>query len=328
MDTRELLEKICHLPIIADSLADEILAGNFSSIFKGQGIEFDEVRHYQMGDDIRSIDWNASARFGSPFVKMYREERDLTMLLLLDISASMRRTGWMSAVDQCAYINPYEQALLATALLAFSAAKNDQRVGALLFDREIDRVFPPRKGRHNIMTLIGGALQYQQAALPAGRGQKKTSRQPGSNLTEALKGAGRLLKRRSLIIIISDFFSANWENELAKLCREHDVFALRISTPADINMPEWGLFTMEDPETGLNISAPMGFSSFRDAWLHWHNERAEAWTSACRRCGAAHLELSTADDAAAALFRFFSINPSLRPDSKGRPRKKRGYGLT
>ena len=321
MDRQELLKKICKLPIIADSLADDILSGNFSSIFKGQGIEFDEVRHYQPGDDIRSIDWNASARFGSPFVKMYREERDLTVLIILDTSASMHRSGWMPATDNGTDLNPYEQGLLAAALIAFSAGRNDQRVGALLYDNDINRVFLPRKGQHNIMTLIGGALQYQQQMDSTGRKFKKPPRQQGSNLPAALKGADRLLKRRSLVIIISDFYSANWEDELKKLCQKHDVFALRISTPMDLNMPDWGLFTLEDPETAVRISAPMGFSSFREAWSDWHTKGAEAWISACHRCGAAHLELSTSQDAAAVLFRFFSSRPSLRPTAKGHRRR-------
>ena len=316
MDTHELLEKICTLPIVANNLAEEILAGNFSSIFKGQGMEFDEVRHYQPGDDIRSIDWNASARFGSPYVKMYREERDLTILLLLDTSASMHRTGWMPGAAHSSDLSPYEQGLISSALMAFSAERNDQRVGALLFDNDIERIFPPRKGRHNIMALIGGALQYQNVMRPAGRGKKM--RLEGSNLAEALRGADRLLKRRSLAVVVSDFFSSNWEDEMKNLCRKHDVFALRISTPLDLNMPDKGLFTMEDPETEVRISAPMGFPSFRDAWSHWHRERAETWAGICHRCGAAHLDLSTSEDAAAVLYRFFSSGPSLRSGVKRR----------
>ena len=141
MDTHELLRKIPTFPIIADGLAEDLLSGNFRSVFKGQGMEFDEARHYQWGDDARSIDWNASARFGVPFVKLYREERELTIMILLDTSASMRRTGWMGAgTDRPA---PYEQALLALALIAFSAERSGQRVGAFLFDREINRSSRP-----------------------------------------------------------------------------------------------------------------------------------------------------------------------------------------
>jgi uncharacterized protein (DUF58 family) len=299
MDTRELLRKISTFPIIADGLAEELLAGNFRSVFKGQGMEFDEARHYQWGDDVRSIDWNASARFGVPFVKMYREERELTIMLLLDTSASMRRGGWLGG-GGTGRLTPYEQALFALALIAFSAERTGQRVGAFLFDREIDRVFPPRKGRHHTMALISGAMQFQNKDFP-----RRDVPARSSNLGSALAGAGRLLKRRSLVVLISDFLSVNWEQELGDLSQRHDVIALRISDPLDMDLPNLGLIVMEDPETGLRIQAPTGYASFREAWAQWHRERAELWVNLCRRSGAAFMELSTVDDAAAALFRFF-----------------------
>ena len=299
MDTHELLRKINTFPIIADGLAEDLLAGNFRSVFKGQGMEFDEARHYQWGDDARSIDWNASARFGVPFVKMYREERELTILILLDTSASMRLRGWLAG-EGTDRLTPYEQALFALALIALSAERTGQRVGALLFDREIDRVFPPRKGRRHAMALISGALQYQNRAFPR-RGAAIQS----SNLRAALAGAGRLLKRRSLVVVLSDFLSLNWERELGDLSRAHDVIALRISDPFDTELPDLGLIPIEDPETGIHIQAPAGHASFREAWAQWHKDRTELWINLCRRAGAAHLELSTASDAASALFRFF-----------------------
>jgi uncharacterized protein (DUF58 family) len=310
MDTHELLRKITTFPIAAEVLAEDLLAGNFRSVFKGQGIEFDEVRHYQWGDDARSIDWNASARFGVPFVKMYREERELTIMILLDTSASMRRSSAALPVPgegaAAGRLTPYEQALLASALIAFSAERTGQRVGAFLFDREIDRVFAPRKGRHHAMALISGALQYQNHPFP-----RREHTGQSSNLREALAGAGRLLKRRSLVVLISDFLSVNWERELGDLSRKHDVIALRISDPLDTDtgLPDLGLITMEDPETGLRIEALSGSVSFREAWSQWHEDRSDLWVNLCRRAGAAHLELSTAGDAAAALFRFFGGRP-------------------
>jgi uncharacterized protein (DUF58 family) len=320
MDTHELLRKITTIPIIADGLAEDLLAGNFRSVFKGQGMEFDEARHYQWGDDARSIDWNASARFGTPFVKLYREERELTILILLDTSASMRRSvspgpkrpggdshpkgQWK---NETVHLTPYEQGLLAAALIAFSAERTGQRVGSLLFDREIDRVFPPRKGRRHIMALVGGALQYQNRPFPR-RGRPEQ----GSNLRAALTGAGRLLKRRSLVVLISDFLSVNWEQPLGDLCGKHDVIALRISDPRDSDLPYPGLITIEDPETGLRITAPTQRASFRQAWSQWHQERSDLWIGLCRRAGAAHLDLPVTTDAAAALFHFFGGRPRGR----------------
>ena len=296
METSELLRKIITLPVISGGLAEEMLSGNFRSVFKGQGMEFDEARHYEPGDDIRSIDWNASARFGTPFVKMYREERELTILLLIDISASMHRSGFSHRG-----ISPYEQALLSAALIAFSAEHTGQQVGAFFFDKDIETVFPPRRGRRFIMSLVMTALRYQKEE--AERGNRR-----GSNIATALAGAQKLLKKRSLVVVISDFFSINWEHEMGNLCRKHDCIALRISDPQEFLYP--GLMTLEDSETGVKIEAPAGLESFRSNWEFWQKERAALWSSLCRRCGASFLELSTTDDAPASLLKFFGSRGS------------------
>jgi uncharacterized protein (DUF58 family) len=310
MNTGELLRHITTLPVISGGLAEEMLAGNFRSVFKGQGMEFDEARHYEPGDDIRSIDWNASARFGTPFVKMYREERELTILILMDVSASMHRRNIIhSAEHSQRIISPYEQALISSALIAFSAEHTDQQVGAFFFDHDIERVFPPHKGRRHIMAFIMAALRYQH---------KSFSRNAhGSNIAAALQGAQRLLKRRSLVIVISDFFSINWEQDLAALSRKHDCIALRICDPPDLPWP--GLITMEDPETGVRIEAPAGWESFRDSWDQWHSERSTLWANLCRRSGAAYLELLTTEDAPAALLKFFGKHGHI---TKYRERKQ------
>jgi uncharacterized protein (DUF58 family) len=295
MDANELLRSITSLPIQARSLAEEMLAGNFSSIFKGKGMEFDEERHYEAGDDIRSIDWNVSARFGTPFVKTFREERELTILILLDVSPSMFRGNFARQG-----LSPYEQALISTALIAFSAERTGQQTGSFFFDKGVMKVFPPRKGRHHIMAIVMAALQYQNEAarLYSRRGEKH-----GSNIAAALVGAQRLLKKRSLVVIISDFYSINWEEELGNLCRKHDVIALRIKEPPELPYP--GLITLEDAETGVRIEAPAGMESFRESWALWQEERSTHWASQCRRNGAAFLELSTTADAGACLLRCF-----------------------
>ena len=291
METSELFKNITSLPIISGSIADEMLAGNFRSVFKGQGMEFDEARHYEPGDDIRSIDWNASARFGSPFVKMYREEREMTIFILLDVSPSMHRE-----YIGCSRLSPYEQALITAALIAFSAERTDQMLGAFFFDKNIEKVFPPHKGRRHIMAMIMAALQYQNK-VPARRNSN------GSNIASALAGAQRLLKRRSLIVVISDFFCINWEHELSCLCRKHDCIALRICDPPDF--PYHGFITLEDPETGIRIEAPAGLESFKESWLEWQNQRSVQWASQCKRSGASFLELSTTDDTPSSLIKFF-----------------------
>jgi uncharacterized protein (DUF58 family) len=283
VDRHELFRRISTFPLTARSLAEDLLSGDFRSIFKGEGVEFDEVRPYEIGDDVRSIDWNVSARFGRPFVKMYREERELTVCLVLDGSGSMFSGG---SPSRC------EQGVLAAALIAFSAEQAGQRVGAVFFAGRIQRVFRPRKGRAQVMSILDSALRRE-----AGEG--------GSNLGAALSGAGRLLKRRSLVVLISDFLCLNWEQELGELCRRHDIIAIGIADPLDKGIPDLGLVTLADRETGLKLQAPTGFRVFRSGWAQWHKERAQLWQAICRRAGAAVLELSTAEDAAVALTRFF-----------------------
>jgi uncharacterized protein (DUF58 family) len=292
METGDLLRSIINLPIISSGLAEEMLAGNFRSIFKGQGMEFDEARHYEPGDDIRSIDWNASARFGTPFVKMFREEKELTILLLIDISPSMHRGN----IARLGARSPYEQALISSALIAFSAEHTGQQAGAFFFDKDIERVFPPRRGRKSIMSIVTTALQYQNNFLPRRDGH-------GSNIASALTGAQRLLKKRSLVVLISDFYSAGWEQEMGNLCRKHDCIALRICDSSELFFN--GLITLEDPETGVRIEAPAGLDSFKESWSQWHEERRAHWESQCRRSGASFLELTTEADAPSALIKFF-----------------------
>jgi len=291
MEAADLLRNIINLPMISSALANEMLSGNFKSIFKGQGMEFDEARHYEPGDDIRSIDWNASARFGNPFVKMYREERELTILILLDISPSMFRTNIARHG-----LSPYEQGLISAALIAFSAEHTGQQVGAFFFDKDIEKAFLPRKGRKSLMTIVMSALQYQDNLKP--RREKR-----GSDIAAALTAARRYLKKRSLVVLISDFYSLNWEEEMGSLCRNHDCIALRICSPQELLFP--GLITLEDPETGVRIEAPAGLNSFKESWSAWHNERSTLWESLCRKCGASYLELSTEADAPSSLLKFF-----------------------
>jgi uncharacterized protein (DUF58 family) len=176
-------------------------------------------------------------------------------------------------------------------------------VGAFLFDREIDRVFPPRKGRRNVLAFVSGALQCHKPAAVRRTGIARN--EYTSNLRSAIAGAGRLLKRRSMVVLISDFYSTGWEQELGGLSSRHDVIAVRISGPLDEDLPDLGLITLNDPETGLQIAAPTGSASFRNAWFQWHKDRADLWQNLCRRAGAAHLVLPVTSDPAAALTRFF-----------------------
>jgi uncharacterized protein (DUF58 family) len=255
-------------------------------------MEFDEVRHYEAGDDVRSIDWNVSARFGTPYVKLYREEKEMTVCVILDNSPSMHTIGGNLSDSPGTELNRYEQAVLAAALIAFSAEQAGQRLSMIFFDREISKIIPARKGRQHTMAVISAALEA--------RPQEK-----GSGLGKALVGAERLLKRRSLVVIISDFLCINWEQEICDLSRRHDVITIKISGPLDKEMPKSGLLILEDPETLHKVSGSASFLSFRSAWSAWNEERLQLWEAICRRYGIACLELSTADEAASVLMRFF-----------------------
>jgi uncharacterized protein (DUF58 family) len=228
---------------------------------------------------------------------MYREERELTVFIILDISASMHtgvQTAPDTAMNRTIPMNRFEQGSFAAALIAFSAEEAGQRVGALFFDREITRIFSPKKGRRHILGILGNAVAIQAG----GR---------GSALGAALAGAGRLLKRRSLVVVISDFFADvnGWEDELGDLARKHDVIAVNITDPLDVDFPDAGFIPVEDPETGIKFHAASGFPSFCSAWSRWHEDRVKYWDEVCRRAGAARLPLSIADDAPAVLVRFF-----------------------
>jgi uncharacterized protein (DUF58 family) len=295
LERSELLRRIKTFPLVASALTEDLLSGGFRSVFRGNGIEFEEVRCYEQGDDVRFIDRNVSARFGKPYVKLYREERELTVFIALDCSASMF-AGCKSDV------NRFEQALLAAALIGFSAERAGQRFGAAVFDNEIRHLFKPGRGRAHLMAVVSSAL----GAVP---------RAYGSTLSSAIRCAGSLLKRRSLVILISDFRCPDWDVEISALTGKHDFIAVKIGDPFDYELPKLGLITMEDPESGRTVQAPAAFPSFRREWREWNEERHAAWDSACRRLGISRLELSTSDDAASVLKTFFQGRSYTRRSS-------------
>lgn len=288
MTRAELLEKISTFSLSAESLAEDLVSGNFRSLFKGQGIEFEEVRTYQIGDDIRSIDWNVSARFSHPYVKLYREERELSVFIILDVSASMKTGG---------PVRRYDQALLASSLIAFSAEKAGQRFGGLFFNREVRRVVMPKRGRSAVMAWVLEALEHEPAVTESCR---------GSALAAAIEATNRILKKRSLVVIVSDFLAVGWEQAFAYLSHHHDVAAIRITDPLELSMPSLGLVTFQDPETDEVLHAPTSFRSFQTAWQAWNRDRSRVWDAICTKYRVRHEELLTTANPASDLGRFFS----------------------
>jgi uncharacterized protein (DUF58 family) len=281
---RQLLaRRIRAIQLASVRLVDSLLAGGYRSVFRGQGIELDEVREYSPGDDVRLIDWNVTSRMGSPYTKTFREERELSLFLVGDVSASM----YAGSGD----VGKEETALIAFATLAFSAVANNDRVGAVLYSDRIEKWVAPAKGRKHIHSLLNDYAGFSAS----GR---------GSDLALALRTIGQSLKRRGICVILSDFKTSGYGHELALLARRHDVIAVRIIDRADLELPDIGLIALEDPETRETVSV-LGTRTLRQRYERAALDLRSEWSDNCRRCGAETLEIATSDDPGLKLDEFF-----------------------
>lgn len=227
--SREVLDKVRRIRIRTRTILESGIVGSYHAVFKGRGMEFDEVREYTPGDDARTLDWNVTARMGAPYVKKYVEERDLTLLLVVDVSGSLAfGSRFLLKRDYAAEL---------AAVLAFSAVANQDRVGAVLFSDRIEAVIPPRRGRDHAQRIVRDLLALEAQ----GR---------GTDLQGALRVAGRVLKRRGIVAVLSDFQARDYERVLGVLRRRHDVIALQIVDPRETDVPAAGLIALHDPETG------------------------------------------------------------------------------
>ena len=229
--TPAVLRQVKGIELRTRSLVTSLFTGEYRSVFRGQGIEFAEVRAYQQGDDFRSIDWNVSARMGHPFVKTYHEEREISLLLVVDQSGS------------CQFGRPYTKAGLAVevaAVLALAAARHNDRVGALMFADKVEFVVRPAKGRAHALRVIRDLVAF----APRGR---------GTNLAEALRFAAKLLRHRAIVVVLSDFRAEGWEDALGQLAARHDVVAIAIDDPRELTLPDAGWVDMQDAETEQRV---------------------------------------------------------------------------
>lgn len=226
---RELIRKVRRIEIRTRRLVNDMLAGQYQSVFKGRGMAFDEVRQYQPGDDIRLIDWNVSARLNEAFVKVFVEERELTVMLAVDMSES----GIFGSREQ----HKRELAAELAALLAFSAIKNNDRVGLVIFTDRVEKFVPPKKGRKHVLRVVTEILSYQPAS-------------PRTRLDVALRFLGNVSRRRAVAFVISDFIDENYEHALKVASKRHDLIPVSITDPMEESFPPLGLVTLEDPETG------------------------------------------------------------------------------
>ena len=232
MIPKELLKKIRRIEIVTSRLVNDFMAGEYHSVFKGRGMEFNEVRHYEQGDDIRFIDWNVTARTGFPHVKRYVEERELTVMLVVDASSS----GEFGSTEQM----KGEIAAELCALLAFAAIKNNDRIGLLIFTDEVEKFIPPKKGRIHVLRVIRELLyfrpEHQRTDIPI-----------------ALEFINKVLRRKSVVFLVSDFLSENFKHALNIANNRHDLIAIKITDPRELALPAIGMIELQDAETGERV---------------------------------------------------------------------------
>lgn len=285
-DQNQLARKAKLLRLAAVSLAENMRNGNFKSIYRGQGIEFSDIREYLPGDNVRAIDWNVTARMGRTYIKQYDEDRELSLFFILDRSLSM-----YSGTEGRSRL---ETASEAASLLVMAGELNDSSLGAVFFDGEVRFSCSPKAGRERAMTLLSRLDNLEEKVVK------------GSVLENAITGASRILKRRSLIFVLSDFRTSGWEDALAHLGHLHDVVAVRIADPMDSELPKIGTIPFVDMETGLYAKLPTSSPSFSREWFESFRQRTDTWQNWCLKHGVYNLTLSTADDVTRVLSKFFT----------------------
>ncbi len=284
-DKASLVKRAAYLRIATVSLASAMQSGAFRSLYRGRGVEFSGVREYLYGDDIRAIDWNVTARSAKPFVKNFDEERELQVFLVVDRSLSMQALS--SARTRL------EAASEIAALLALSAEHNSNPVGSVLFSGELEFVFAPKAGQEHTMFLFSHLDTFPEKSR-------------GSVLESALRVACKMLKKRSLVFVISDFRVSGWENPFAILASRHDVVALKISDAIDSTLPNVGTFFFKDAESGAKKLFPTSSKEFQSRWREDSSMREKRWRALVTRRGGVPLCVSTADDSLVVLSEFFS----------------------
>jgi uncharacterized protein (DUF58 family) len=280
----EILRKVQRIQIVANRSVNDLLAGQYRSVFRGRGMEFDEVREYQPGDEIRTIDWNVTARAGTPFVKRFSEERELTVMFLLDVSASGAfGTGTQSKLDVMVEM---------VALLMFSALKNNDKVGLLLFADDVQHYFRPRKGKANVLRLI----REMVSAEPVPQ---------ATNLDTALRFFNRVQKRRSVAFLVSDFQTAASRQALAVSNGRHDLVSITVSDRREHELPNVGFINFRDAETGKTVEVDTRQPRVRELFQLQTSRQAAELSDGLRRAGVDQLAISTTEPYARSLRRFF-----------------------
>jgi len=284
MSTSALLKKVRKIEIKTKGLSNHIFAGEYQTAFKGKGMAFSEVREYQPGDDIRSIDWNVTARYNAPFVKVFEEEREMTVMLLIDVSAS----GNFGTQEQF----KRELATELSAILAFSAIKNNDKVGVIFFTDKVEQFIPPKKGKSHILRIIREVLAFQ----PTGK---------GTNIAGALEYFNSVIKKRSICFILSDFMSKEFDRPLKIASKKHDLVALRIHDTREDTLPNVGLVPMQDAETEKMIFVDTSSKKVRDNFAKNRLQATEKLRKLFPASGVDLIDITTGTDYVKPLINFF-----------------------
>ena len=284
MLTKDLIKRIRKLEITTRKVVSDLLAGQYHSVFKGRGMAFSEVRQYQPGDEIRIIDWNVTARMNEPYVKVFTEERELTVMLVVDVSASEDfGSRARSKAEVCAEV---------AAQIAFSAIANNDRVGLILFSDRVEKVIPPKKGRKHVLRVISDILSFR----PVGR---------GTDLGVGLNYLSQIAKRKSVTFLISDFLARNFETSLRIVSRKHDLVPVVITDPFEASFPRLGLVALEDPETGQRVVVDTSQPRVRKRFEAAMRGRRDELSKLFKKLELEFVELHPGEEYVLALARFF-----------------------
>jgi uncharacterized protein (DUF58 family) len=269
MDTKELLKKVRKIEIKTRRLSDHIFGGEYHSTFKGRGMTFSEVRQYQYGDDVRNIDWNVTARYSEPFVKVFEEERELTMMLIVDISGS----EFFGTQEQ--FKNEIITEIAAT--LAFSATQNNDKIGLILFSDKIELYIPPKKGRSHVLRIIRELIEF-----------KPESKQ--TNIAEALKFLSSVMKKKAIVFVLSDFIADDFQHTMKIASKKHDVTGIRVFDKREETIPNLGMVQMQDEETGEMMLVNTSSKKVRQNYAQYYRERVNYYKDSFSKSGAGAID--------------------------------------
>jgi uncharacterized protein (DUF58 family) len=286
MISEEILKQVRRIDIRTSHMVNDVLAGQYESVFKGHGMEFEEVREYQPGDEMRSIDWNVTARMGRPFIKKFVEERELTVMLVLDASSS----SMFGSIKQL----KSELAAELCAVFAFSAIKNNDKVGLIIFTDRVEKYVPPQKGRRHVLRVISEALSFQ----PAGR---------GTDIAIALEYLNRVTIRRTVTFLISDFIATDYERPLRIANKRHDIIAVTITDPRELELPQVGILELEDAETGERILVDTKVRRVREEYRRIASDRVQERRHILRAANVDAIDAFTDKSYLEPLLKFFRL---------------------